>query len=163
MDLLLCTKMSTFDIIVGKLLSSLAYMLLLIISSLPLFSLVFLFGGITPWDVLSLFLFYIVTAMVVGSIGIFFSTIFKRAVVATVVSYVTIFAWYVLTFLIAGYQITMQHIENLSVQQIEVPFILYFNPLFGFGDIISRHLGAGAQMYLQIFSLNRSSSAQKQI
>lgn len=144
LDLLLCTKMSAFEIIIGKLISSLAFILLLIISSLPLFSLVFLFGGITPGDIANLFLFYIIIAMVVGSISIFYSTIFKRTMVATVVTYVTIFAWYVLTLIIAAYLMS-KHYMNPSVSQQYIPKILYFNPLFGLGDIISRQLGGSAQ------------------
>ncbi len=144
LDLLLCTKMSASEIIIGKLLSSLAFILLLIISSLPLFSLVFLFGGITPGDIAVLFLFYIVIAMVVGSISIFYSTIFKKTMVATVVSYVTIFAWYVLTFLIAVYLIS-KHEMGVNASQTYIPSILYFNPLFGLGDIMSRQLGGSAR------------------
>lgn len=161
LDLLLCTKMSSLSIVVGKLLSSLAYILLLIISSLPLFSLVFLFGGITPGDIIALFLFYIVIAMVVGSISIFFSTVFKRTVVATVVSYVTIFAWYVLTFLIAIYLVSMRYITEPFIQQMSVPFILYFNPLFGLGDIMSRQLGTSTQnMFRDMFGLRMGLSIQ---
>lgn len=144
LDLLLCTKMSAFEIIIGKLISSLAFILLLIISSLPLLSLVFLFGGITPGDIATLFLFYIIIAMVVGSISIFYSTIFKRTMVATVVTYVTLFAWYVLTIIIAVYLIS-RHYMAPSAQQPYTPFILYFNPLFGLGDIIARQLGGNAQ------------------
>lgn len=144
LDLLLCTKMSAFEIIIGKLISSLAFILLLIISSLPLFSLVFLFGGITPGDIATLFLFYIIIAMVVGSISIFYSTIFKRTMVATVVTYVTIFAWYVLTLIIAAYLMS-KHYMTPSASQQYIPKILYFNPLFGLGDIISRQLGGSAQ------------------
>lgn len=154
LDLLLCTRMSAFEIIIGKLISSLAFILLLIMSSLPLFSLVFLFGGITPGDIATLFLFYIIIAMVVGSISIFYSTIFKRTMVATVVTYVTIFAWYVLTIIIAIYLLS-RHYMNASATQQYIPKILYFNPLFGLGDIISGQLGSSVQnSFRGFFGLN---------
>ncbi|HZK33688.1 MAG TPA: ABC transporter permease, partial [Bacillota bacterium] len=82
LDLLLCTSLSPLGIILGKLMSSMSYILLLIFSSIPLFSMVFLFGGVTPGDIVMLFLFYIITAISIGSIGIYFSTVFKRTVTA---------------------------------------------------------------------------------
>src|SRR5699024_3051942 len=152
-DLLLCTKMSAFEIIIGKLISSLAFILLLIISSIPLFSLVFLFGGITPGDIVTLFFFYIIIAMVVGSISIFFSPIFKRTMVATVVTYGTIFAWYILTLIIAVFLLS-RHFMDPSASQEYIPTILYFNPLFGLGDIIARQLGGSMQnAFRDIFGL----------
>ncbi|NMA94487.1 MAG: ABC transporter permease subunit [Clostridiales bacterium] len=160
LDLLLCTRMSAFEIIVGKLISSLAFILLLVVSSLPLFSLVFLFGGITPGDLITLFFFYIIIAMAVGSISIFFSTVFKRTMVATVVTYAVIFAWYVLTLIISIYLMSRHYMDpNASAQY--VPKILYLNPMFGLGDIISRQLGADAQAgFRSFFGLRMGGSGQ---
>jgi hypothetical protein len=62
LELLLSTKIPSLGIIFGKLIASMSYIILLIITSIPLFSLVFLFGGVTPGDMAKLFLFYIVTA-----------------------------------------------------------------------------------------------------
>ena len=52
LNILLTTTLSSFQIIVGKLLSSVAYLLLLLLASLPLFSFVFLFGGVAPEEIL---------------------------------------------------------------------------------------------------------------
>lgn len=144
LDLLLCTRMSAVGIIVGKMLSSMAYVLLLIIASIPLFSLVFLFGGITPGDLVSLFTFYIVSALTVGTIGIFYSTVFKRTMTATVVSYVTIFAWVVLTFAIGGYQMSRYYISNPpSTLTPYVPLVFYLNPFVGLADLMAQQMGGG--------------------
>jgi len=47
-DMLICSRLSPAALIGGKLLSGLINALLLIASSIPLFSLVFFFGGISP-------------------------------------------------------------------------------------------------------------------
>src|SRR5919202_528256 len=48
LDLLLATRLSSPSIVLGKLVAGLAFDVLLILCSLPLFSLVFLFGGVSP-------------------------------------------------------------------------------------------------------------------
>src|SRR5436305_5409308 len=46
-DLLLCSKLSVFSLLAGKLAAGLANVLLLIAAPVPLFSLVYFFGGIS--------------------------------------------------------------------------------------------------------------------
>lgn len=86
-DLLFVTPLAPFSIIWGKLLASMSFIVLLIILSVPIFSLVFLFGGIELDQVVETFALTAVTAMTLGFIGVFFSTIFKRTLAATVASY----------------------------------------------------------------------------
>ena len=52
-DLLLCSKLSSFSLLAGKLIAGLANALLLIAASIPLFSLVFFFGGVGAAQVLT--------------------------------------------------------------------------------------------------------------
>src|SRR5438045_1654921 len=52
-DLLLCSQLSSFALIAGKLAAGLANALLLIAASVPLFSLVFFFCGVGPEHVLN--------------------------------------------------------------------------------------------------------------
>ena len=87
LDLLFVTPLAPFSIIWGKLLASMSFVLLLIILSVPIFSLVFLFGGIELDQVVAAFALTGVTAMTLGFIGVAFSTIFKRTLAATVASY----------------------------------------------------------------------------
>jgi len=136
LDLLLSTKMSSFGIIFGKLISSMSYILLLIITSIPLFSLVFLFGGVTPGDMLQLFLFYMITAFAVGSIGIFYSTLFKRTVMSTVITYLTMFFLGIVSVILGVYMITVQYGGASQPAAPTVPFILYINPAVGLADIL---------------------------
>ena len=90
-DLLFVTRLRPFSIIWGKLLASMSFVVLLLILSVPIFSLVFLFGGIELDQVVYAFLVTLVTALTLGVMGILFSTWLRRSLVATVVSYVAAF------------------------------------------------------------------------
>jgi ABC-2 type transport system permease protein len=90
-DLLFVTRIPPFSIIWGKLLASMSFVVLLLILSIPIFSLVFLFGGIELDQVVYAFLVTLVTALTLGVMGILFSTWLRRSLVATVVSYVAAF------------------------------------------------------------------------
>jgi ABC-2 type transport system permease protein len=86
-DLLFVTKLPAFSILWGKLLASMSFVILLLLLSVPIFSLVFLFGGIELDQVFTAFLVTAVTALTLGIIGIACSTMFKRTLPATVSAY----------------------------------------------------------------------------
>jgi ABC-type transport system involved in multi-copper enzyme maturation permease subunit len=86
-DLLFATLIPPFSIIWGKLLASISFVLLLLLLSVPIFSLVFLFGGIELDQVLYAFLVMGVTALTLGTLGIAFSTWLRRTLPATVAAY----------------------------------------------------------------------------
>ncbi len=86
-DLLFVTRIPPFSIIWGKLLSSMSFVVLLLLLSVPIFSLVFLFGGIEIDQLLYAFLVTAVTALTLGMLGIAFSTMFRRTLTATVAAY----------------------------------------------------------------------------
>jgi ABC-2 type transport system permease protein len=90
-DLLFVTRIPPFSIIWGKLLASMSFVVLLLLLSVPIFSLVFLFGGIELDQVLYSFLVTIVAALALGLIGIAFSTSLRRTLAATVASYMAAF------------------------------------------------------------------------
>ncbi len=87
LDILLTTRMTPFGIITGKLMSSMSMVILLIISSIPVMSIVFIFGGVTITDVLMIVLYLIFAAVFFGTIGIACSARFKKTTTSTVVSY----------------------------------------------------------------------------
>jgi ABC-2 type transport system permease protein len=86
-DLLFVTKLPSFSILWGKLLASMSFVLLLLLLSVPIFSLVFLFGGIELDQVLAAFLVTAVAALTLGIVGIACSTAFRRTLPATVCAY----------------------------------------------------------------------------
>jgi ABC-type transport system involved in multi-copper enzyme maturation permease subunit len=90
LDLLLASKLSHWKIICGKLETSAALMLILIISSFPILALAVIVGGIQPGDLIVVFLFLFCYTIFIGSIGIFFSTVFKKTTTATILTYITL-------------------------------------------------------------------------
>lgn len=100
LDLLLCTRVSAFRIVIGKLLSSACFLMLMIFCSLPIMAVTLFFGGVSFGEMLLMVLFLIVTSLACCSIGIFCSSLFKRTVTATVVAYLAIFALGIVTIII---------------------------------------------------------------
>ena len=87
LDIMMTTMVSRWDIVSGKLLSSLAVMFLVIISMFPVLALAFVYGGISWLDVGILMICFFTSALLTGAIGIFCSALFKRSIISTVVAY----------------------------------------------------------------------------
>lgn len=87
LNILLTTQQSSTTIILSKLFASLSFMFLIVFATLPLYSIVFLYGGISPAQLVSVFLFYVFVMILLGSMGIFFSTLFKKSTVSVITAY----------------------------------------------------------------------------
>jgi ABC-2 type transport system permease protein len=87
LDLLATTPISSLSIVVGKLLSALTYLFILIFASIPMNAVVFVFGGVSPDDVVRGYVVLFATAIGLGSVGLFFSALMKRTQAATIASY----------------------------------------------------------------------------
>lgn len=94
LDLLVTTPISSFAIVVGKLLSALVWVFLLIVASLPLMAAVFVYGGVGPEGVLAGYIVLIATSLGLGAFGILCSSLVKRTTAATAI---TIFGVLVVT------------------------------------------------------------------
>jgi ABC-type transport system involved in multi-copper enzyme maturation permease subunit len=126
-DLLFVTRIPPFSIIWGKLLASMSFVVLLLLLSVPIFSLVFLFGGIELDQVLYSFLVTIVAALALGLIGIAFSTWLRRTLAATVASYMAAF---VLVFgTVAFGMIFPTKIDPKSTTVPAPPAVTYLSPI----------------------------------
>ncbi len=91
-ELLLLTQLSGPGIVAGKVLGTLCFVLLLIFASLPVFSLVFLFGGVAPGALARVFVLYFASATTLASLGVCVSALARRSQVATAVSYALVLA-----------------------------------------------------------------------
>ncbi|HVS50231.1 MAG TPA: ABC transporter permease [Candidatus Dormibacteraeota bacterium] len=126
-DLLFVTRIPPFSIIWGKLLASMSFVALLLLLSVPIFSLVFLFGGIELDQVLYAFLVTIVAALTLGLMGIAFSTLLRRSLAATVAAYVGAF---VLMFGTLGYGIVLPtDIDPNASKAPAPPAVTYLSPI----------------------------------
>ncbi|AQQ53858.1 ABC transporter permease [Planococcus lenghuensis] len=89
LNILLTTSQTSFQIIFGKLTSSVVFLLLLIIAGLPIYSLVFLYGGVSPGQVFMILMFDITTLLAFGSVGVMYSTVTRRTIVSMISTYGT--------------------------------------------------------------------------
>jgi len=153
-DLLLCTRLSSFSIVSGKLFSSLSFMILLLVVSIPIFSIFFLFGVITPANVLVLFAYYLVTALLFGSIGIFASAFFRKTTSSTVFTY---FLVLVLTVGTGFCLIIVRALaEGAGINNISdflkgiYNGVVYMNPMVGILAILEKQFGEGTIRHILI-------------
>ncbi len=89
-EMLLASPLTPTSILVGKLLSSLTYLIILIVSSLPLIILCFLLGGILLSEIARAYLILILAAGTFGLLSLACSSYFGRTSSALVVSYLVI-------------------------------------------------------------------------
>ena len=86
-DLLQTTLISKATFVVGKMQSALGYIVLLLLSAIPLQSIAFLFGGVSEQELMLALLVLLVSAITLGGFGMFFSSITERTLAATIRSY----------------------------------------------------------------------------
>lgn len=86
-DLLRVTLLPAANLLVGKYLSALVFVFLLVFTSLPLMGPAFMIGGISIQEILIASLILLVTAIAFCAIGIFFSSLFRRTLISTVIIY----------------------------------------------------------------------------
>jgi ABC-type transport system involved in multi-copper enzyme maturation permease subunit len=89
-ELLLASPLRPGTILVGKLLSSLSYLVILIVSSLPLMILCYLLGGLLLSEITRAYLVLILAAGTFGLLSVACSSFFRRTSSALVVSYLVI-------------------------------------------------------------------------
>jgi ABC-type transport system involved in multi-copper enzyme maturation permease subunit len=157
LDILLSTTLHHHSIILGKLFASLSHIILLVLSSIPVFSIIFLFGGIGVLELLQTFVFYVVLAVTLGSIGLFFSTFVKKSTASNVLSYAVIIFLYIGTILITYFYISlvvMPKMSPTSYQPYNKTFwIVYINPMIGFIAMLMSQLGVntGGSMFPGVY------------
>lgn len=90
LGLLMITPVTSFQIVMGKLLSKVLQLALLLAISLPLLAVIRVFGGV-PWDYVISSLCITLTAMIfVGSLSLLVSIFTRRSYVATVITFLII-------------------------------------------------------------------------
>ena len=117
LNILLTTAQTSFQIILGKLTSSIAFLLLLVVSGLPIYSMVFLYGGVSPGQIAVIFLFYFLTLLAIGSIGVMYSTLLRKTIVSMIATYSTMIFFTAVTgfFLIISVSISSASLTGLGV------------------------------------------------
>lgn len=134
LNILLTTQQSSAAIIISKLVSSISFMLFIVVATMPLYSIVFLFGGISPLQLITVFLFYIYMMFVLASFGMFFSTVFKRTMVSVITAYGVLLFIYGFTAFLALF------FEAILKSDVLPELLFSMNPVVALWSIIDRSL-----------------------
>lgn len=105
LEYLLATDLTNREIVLGKLISRLALLLLFFLAGLPVLSLSMLFGGISPDLMLCSALATLVTLLSVASVSMLISVYVQRVRDAVLLSYLTIVGFFVLWLFLEGVRI----------------------------------------------------------
>jgi len=87
MEMLEMTRLPRAHIVAGKLLSAVSFIALLLISSLPLTSICFFLGGVSPERVVHWYLILLAGSFVTGALGLAWSTIARTTSAAVIFTY----------------------------------------------------------------------------
>lgn len=142
LDLLLVTNTGSFRIVAGKVMESFAMLGLLIVCGLPVMSLCLLTGGVTITYILMGELFLLAEAFACISVGVFFSSVSRSTVVSTILSYVFILLFGLVTALpfLFGYPMSITDVVydkklyaalDAGGARAMINPLLYMNPGFG--------------------------------
>lgn len=140
LDLMLCSDISPWKIIFGKMTAALSFVLLLVFSAMPFLGISLLFGGVGLEDVIKIILYYMLTSIMVSALGLYCSTRFKRVITSIVVAYFIMGIMFVGTSIGIGVFSTLMssygHADILEKYGYEImSAFLAGNPSFGLSSL----------------------------
>lgn len=155
LELLFTTKMSSRDIILGKLFSAVEQLMVLVVSSLPIVLLTFVYGSVDFMDLGLLLVCFVIVAFFAGGIGILFSALIRRSTFSNVCTYGVLLLLVVGTYMLNSFILNMNEIEisNMILQPGEIRptadtgaavWLLLFNPVATFAEILGNQVSGGA-------------------
>lgn len=131
------TLLTPRSILLGKLSASLAFVVFLVLASLPFIGVSFVLGGVEPGEVVRGVAMVIVTAAVVGCLSLVCSSLMRRTQGATVLSYAMVLMLLGGTFVAFGAQMLADQRGPAGRLQAA----MWVNPLMATADVLSRQEG----------------------
>jgi len=149
LDLLLVTRLSSTGIVLGKLIAALSFDLLLLLCALPLFSLVFLFGGVAPEQLAEAYAVFLGAMLVLGTGGLCISTLTRRSGASAVISNIFGFIFILGLALITAFVTSLSRTPlyggpNGALPQL--PATAYIDPLFALLYILPGSASSGGSL-----------------
>jgi ABC-2 type transport system permease protein len=131
-------QVASLAIVIGKLLSALVYVWLLIAASIPLTAVVFVYGGVAPEDVLRGYLVLVVTALGLGAFGLFCSSLVRRTQAATAITIFGVLAMTIGSVFVLIFWQAMRPTDNNGIARGGNPpeAIAYLNPFLAQVDVL---------------------------
>lgn len=148
LDLLLLTRMSPLQVVLGKLGAALSFTVLLMVGSLPVYSILFLLGGVSLYRLGLTVIVYVVTVLLLGSIGVYFSALFKRTQAAVVSAYGTTLGLILIPLILSlvSYGFFGRQPKGWTV------ILAYVNPLMGVSAAMGGVSGSIVQLYSRVLT-----------
>jgi ABC-2 type transport system permease protein len=135
LELLTVTPISSLAIVLGKLLSALAWIFVLILASIPVTALVFVFGGVAPDDVVRGYAVLFATVIGLGSVGIFFSALTRRTGASTGLTFVVTLALTIGSLFVFVFLINTSDVASNGLRKQPPEAILWLNPFVAQADV----------------------------
>ncbi|MBC8075639.1 MAG: ABC transporter permease subunit [Chloroflexales bacterium] len=151
LDFVLMTPVLGWQVLMGKLLGALAYLLVLLCSVVPLFSVVLLFGGVRPIDLGRAALVVLATGAFGVVFGLFCSALLRRTASATILCYTLLVA------LVGGTIFAASFWSVTHSQRPAPPAFVYANPLSAMASVLALSpspAASGQQDALQVAAVS---------
>ena len=154
LELMFTTKIRPVEIVVGKLMSAFSQLMILVVSSLPILMLTFIYGSISSGDLMILLVSYVVGALYCGSLGIFASSLMKRSTFSNVITYGIMLIVVVGTYMLNVFllNISETEISTMALNSGEtIPkassgvsvYLLLLNPAIMFAELLENQVAGG--------------------
>jgi len=140
-DVLLATRLSTRSIIIGKLSGGLYKVFMLIVASIPVFAIIYMFGGIGLIDLLLYVFVCMMSALLMGSIGILMSTFFKKTTAATAFTYAILLFLTIGVMMLTGAAYIMMDYYSGTTDMANA--LMYLHPFAPLSALLDLKLGLG--------------------
>ena len=141
LDLLMTTPLRPGAIIVGKLLTALAFVVLMIVAAIPICAIVLMYGGASVDDIIRQQIVLLAVAVGFGAVGIFASALMQRTQAATVVTYCTVLALTLGTAMVFTFwnDVAASNQNGFAIPEADAApeQLRYLNPMVGMLDVVS--------------------------
>ena len=133
LGVLMTTPINSFQVVVGKLLSKMLQLILLLAMSLPLLAVVRVLGGV-PWAyVVAGLCITLTTALFFAAVTMFFSILFRRAFVSILLSLGTLAVLYLGAPLIVVLLLSAADMDSRRAVQPLLSLLVHYNPFVALG------------------------------
>lgn len=149
LDILLSTRLSPLQIILGKLSASSLKVIMLVVCTIPLYAICGLIGGVKLSNILALVGYFIICTIFVGSLGVLVSSYSKTSKAATALTYGLVLFVFIGTLVIAYVLLFLKTFRGGYMgNTVELSPIIYLSPAVGFFTLLSNQVGFGDMMYV---------------
>lgn len=140
LDMMLATRLSAADIVLGKLMWFLSSAMLVTVSSLPIMAILFVYGYVRIHNIVLMLLTVLSMELYVGGIGLWISAAVMRTAIAVAAAYT------VLLMLVCGIPLLCAVASGLTGTEGTLEWLLCLNPAVPFASFLARAAGRGGMM-----------------